>query len=220
MGDMLGETLRNLWGEELYDLVEYVRASTRTLRVSPNPELREQLIKKLDESDLWLVIRTVRAFTSYFHLANVAEQHHRIEFKGIAGARREWLEEAFDRIREAKIPPEEISELVDRLEVRPVYTAHPTEAARRTILGKLSRVGQLLNERSNPGLLESEQRRLDRRLSEVIEEILQTDELRHARPQPIDEARNIIFYMEDMFSYAITEVEEALDDQLETFGIS
>ncbi len=220
MGDMLGETLRNLWGEELYDLVEYVRTSTRTLRDSPNPELREQLIKKLDESDLWLVIRTVRAFTSYFHLANVAEQHHRIEFKGIAGARREWLEEAFDRIREAKIPPEEISELVDRLEVRPVYTAHPTEAARRSILGKLSRVGKLLNERSNPGLLESEQRRLDRRLSEVVEEILQTDELRHARPQPIDEARNIMFYMEDMFSYAIAEVEEALDDQLETFGIS
>ncbi len=220
MGDMLGETLRNLWGEELYDLVEYVRTSTRTLRDSPNPELREQLIKKLDESDLWLVIRTVRAFTSYFHLANVAEQHHRIEFKGIAGARREWLEEAFDRIREAKIPPEEISELVDRLEVRPVYTAHPTEAARRSILGKLSRVGKLLNERSNPGLLESEQRRLGRRLSEVVEEILQTDELRHARPQPIDEARNIMFYMEDMFSYAIAEVEEALDDQLETFGIS
>ena len=217
---MLGETLRNLWGEELYDLVEYVRTSTRTLRDSPNPELRAQLINKLDESDLWLIIRTVRAFTSYFHLANVAEQHHRIEFKGIAGARREWLEEAFDRIREAKIPSEEISELVDRLEVRPVYTAHPTEAARRSILEKLSRVGNLLNERSNPGLLESEQRRLSRRLSEVVEEILQTDELRHARPQPIDEARNIMFYMEDMFSYAIAEVEEALDDQLETFGIS
>ena len=217
---MLGETLRNLWGEELYDLVEYVRTSTRTLRDSPNPELRAQLINKLDESDLWLIIRTVRAFTSYFHLANVAEQHHRIEFKGIAGARREWLEEAFDRIRKAKIPSEEISELVDRLEVRPVYTAHPTEAARRSILEKLSRVGNLLNERSNPGLLESEQRRLSRRLSEVVEEILQTDELRHARPQPIDEARNIMFYMEDMFSYAIAEVEEALDDQLETFGIS
>lgn len=217
---MLGETLRNLWGEELYDLVEYVRTSTRTLRDSPNPELRAQLINKLDESDLWLIIRTVRAFTSYFHLANVAEQHHRIEFKGIAGARREWLEEAFDRIRKAKIPSEEISELVDRLEVRPVYTAHPTEAARRSILEKLSRVGNLLNERSNPGLLESEQRRLSRRLSEVVEEILQTDELRHTRPQPIDEARNIMFYMEDMFSYAIAEVEEALDDQLETFGIS
>ena len=217
---MLGETLCNLWGEELYDLVEYVRTSTRTLRDSPNPELRAQLINKLDESDLWLIIRTVRAFTSYFHLANVAEQHHRIEFKGIAGARREWLEEAFDRIRKAKIPSEEISELVDRLEVRPVYTAHPTEAARRSILEKLSRVGNLLNERSNPGLLESEQRRLSRRLSEVVEEILQTDELRHARPQPIDEARNIMFYMEDMFSYAIAEVEEALDDQLETFGIS
>ncbi len=220
MGDMLGETLRALWGEDLYELVEYVRSSTRTLRESPDPELRDQLLKKLDESELWHVIRTVRAFTSYFHLANVAEQHHRIEFKGVAGARREWLEEAFDRIREAKIPAEEISEVIERLEVRPVYTAHPTEAARRSILDKLRRTGELLNERSNPRLLESELRRIDRRLSEVIEEILLTDELRHERPQPVDEARNIMYYMEDMFSFAIAEVEEALDDQLDTFGIS
>jgi phosphoenolpyruvate carboxylase len=220
MGDMLGETLRNLWGEEIFEMVEYVRASTRTLRESPNTELRDELFKKLDESSLWMVIRTVRAFTSYFHLANVAEQHHRIEFKGVAGARREWLEEAFDRIRDADIPVEEITDVVNRLEVRPVYTAHPTEAARRSILNKLRRVGELLTDRSNPKLLESETRRIDRRLSEVVEEILQTDELRHQRPAPTDEARNIMFYMEDMFKFAIAEVEEALDDQLETFGIS
>ena len=60
MGDMLGETLRNLWGEELYEFVEYVRLSTRALRESPNHELREQLFKKLEESQLWHVIRTVR----------------------------------------------------------------------------------------------------------------------------------------------------------------
>ena len=219
MGDMLGETLRNLWGEEIFEMVEYVRASTRTLRESPNTELRDELFKKLDESSLWMVIRTVRAFTSYFHLANVAEQHHRIEFKGVAGARREWLEEAFDRIRDADIPVEEITDVVNRLEVRPVYTAHPTEAARRSILNKLRRVGELLTDRSNPKLLESETRRIDRRLSEVVEEILQTDELRHQRPAPTDEARNIMYYMEDMFKFAIAEVEEALDDQLETFGI-
>jgi phosphoenolpyruvate carboxylase len=219
MGDMLGETLRNLWGEEIFETVEYIRASTRTLRESPNPELREELVKKIDESSLWMVIRTVRAFTSYFHLANVAEQHHRIEFKGVAGARREWLEEAFDRIREAGIPAEEIGDVIDRLEVRPVYTAHPTEAARRSILIKLRRVGELLTERSNPRLLESETRRIDRRLSEVVEEILQTDELRHTRPAPTDEARNIMYYMEDMFGFAIAEVEEALDDQLEAVGI-
>ena len=219
MGDMLGETLRSLWGEEVYEMVEYVRAATRTLRDSPIPELREELISKLDESSLWLVIRTVRAFTVYFHLANVAEQHHRIEFKGVAGARREWLEEAFDRIREAKIPAVEIGNVIDRLEVRPVFTAHPTEAARRSILNKLRRVGELLNERSNPRLQESETRRIDRRLAEVIEETLQTDELRHTRPEPTAEARNIMYYMEDMFELAIAEVEEALDDQLETFGI-
>ncbi|MCH7969519.1 MAG: phosphoenolpyruvate carboxylase [Chloroflexi bacterium] len=220
MGDMLGKTLRTLWGDELFELVEYVRTATRSLRESPDPQLREELFAKIDESSLWLVIRLVRAFTSYFHLANVAEQHHRIEFKGVAGARREWLEEAFDRIREANVPVNEISDLIDRLEVRPVYTAHPTEAARRSILTKLRRVGELLDKRSNPRLLESELRRIDRRMAEVIEEILQTDELRHQRPLPVDEARNIIYYMEDMFGSAIADVQEALDEQLATFGIS
>ena len=220
MGDMLGETLRTLWGDELFELVEYVRAATRSFSETSDPGLREELFTRLDDSSLWLVVRLVRAFTSYFHLANVAEQHHRIEFKGVAGARREWIEEAFGRIREANIPASEISELIDRLEVRPVYTAHPTEAARRSILTKLRRVGELLDKRSNPRLLESELRRIDRRLSEVIEEILQTDELRHQQPLPIDEARNIIYYMEDMFGSAIADVQEALDEQLATFGIS
>jgi phosphoenolpyruvate carboxylase len=220
MGDMLGETLRTLWGDDLFELVEYVRVATRSFRDSPDSELCEELFTKLDESSLWLVTRLVRAFTSYFHLANVAEQHHRIEFKGVAGARREWLEEAFDRIREANVHVSEISELIDRLEVRPVYTAHPTEAARRSILTKLRRVGELLDKRSNPVLLESELRCIDRRLAEVIEEILQTDELRHQRPLPIDEARNIIYYMEDMFGSVIADVQEALDEQLATFGIS
>ncbi len=220
MGDMLGKTLRSLWGDELFELVEYVRAATRSFSDTTDPALRQELFARLDDSSLWLVTRLVRAFTSYFHLANVAEQHHRIEFKGVAGARREWLEEAFGRIREANVPVAEISELIDRLEVRPVYTAHPTEAARRSILTKLRRVGELLDKRSNPRLLESELRRIDRRLSEVIEEILQTDELRHQRPLPVDEARNIIYYMEDMFGSAIADVQEALDEQLATFGIS
>ncbi|MDA1278594.1 MAG: phosphoenolpyruvate carboxylase [Chloroflexi bacterium] len=219
MGDMLGKTLKALWGEELFQLVEYVRSATRSLRESPDPEVRSRLFARLEETDLWHVTRLVRAFTSYFHLANVAEQHHRIEFKGVAGARREWLEEAFDRIREANVPANEIRDLINRLEVRPVYTAHPTEAARRSILNKLSRVGQLLEDRSNPRLLQSELRRIDRRLSEVIEEILQTDELQHERPLPVDEARNIIYYMEDMFGSAIAEVLEALDEQLERVGV-
>ena len=198
--DMFGDTVSNLLNEEIYDLIEYVRVSTRTLRESPNPEMRGELIKKLDESSLWMVIRTVGAFTSYFHIANVAEQHPRIEFKGAAGARREWLEEVFARVREAKISKEEIGNVIDRLEVRTLYTAHPTEAARLSILSKLRRVGEMLNERSNPRLWESEIRRINRRLSEVIEEILQTDELRPTRPEPASEARNIMYYMEDVLA--------------------
>ena len=184
MTEMLGETLRGLWGEELYELVEYVRASTRELQSGNNEKLREELFERHDQSSLWYVIRVVRAFTSYFHIANVAEQHHRIEFRGEAGSRHEWLEESFDRIKEAGVSRESIEKLIDRLEVRPVYTAHPTEAARRSILEKLARIGENLARRQNPRLLESEIKRLDRRLEEVIEEILQTDELRHDRPKP------------------------------------
>ena len=85
----------------------------------------------------------------YFHLANVAEQVHRgRELAAVRRHKGSWLSQAVDRISAAGVPAEELAEELGRLAVRPVFTAHPTEAARRTVLAKIRDVAALLDERA------------------------------------------------------------------------
>src|SRR5262245_43264074 len=120
LGTVLGRTLVRQEGEELLELVERVRLSMRSDR--------EQAALLLASVDTPTATSLVRAFSMYFHLANIAEQVHRAR----EVADRSWLAEAFARFADAGIEPEVVAAAVARLAVRPVFTAHPTEAARRT----------------------------------------------------------------------------------------
>src|SRR5207247_9929355 len=102
----------------------------------------------LSEVDALTATRLVRAFTTYFHLANVAEQVHRArELAVVRGARGSWLSQAVERIAAAGVGRGELAADIQHLAVRPVFTAHPTEAARRTVLTKLRQIATLLDER-------------------------------------------------------------------------
>src|SRR5215218_3637984 len=126
LGVLLGRTLVRQEGAELLDLVERVRHLIRTDRAAA--------AALLAEVDPGAAIRLVRAFTSYFHLANIAEQVHRgRELAAIRARRGTWLSQAVDRVAEAGLGTGELRAEVGRLAVRPVFTAHPTEAARRTV---------------------------------------------------------------------------------------
>ena len=137
LGVLLGRTLVRQEGQELLDQVERIRHLIRADRDSA-----AALLAEVEPSE---AIRLVRAFTTYFHLANVAEQVHRgRELAGIRARDGSWLSQAVDRIAAAEIPRSEMEAEVRRLGVRPVFTAHPTEAARRTVLYKLRQIAELL----------------------------------------------------------------------------
>jgi phosphoenolpyruvate carboxylase len=188
---LLGETLVRNEGPDLLELVEKVRASS---------------VGEVDLPDLATTIKVARAFTSYFHLANVTEQVHRGRAMLADRAERGgWVERALSRMTE--VPPEDVA----RLAVRPVFTAHPTEAARRSILDKLRRVAALLDEPATNAR--------ERRLAEAIDLVWQTDELRIDRPDPLDEARNGIYYLEGLGATAVGDVLEELRDQLARRGV-
>jgi phosphoenolpyruvate carboxylase len=181
---------------------------------------REATAAVLADVDPATAIRLVRAFSTYFHLANVAEQVHRgRELASIRARDGTWLGQATERIAAAGVPPADLAAEVRRLAVRPVFTAHPTEAARRTVLAKLRHIAGLLDEwdrATGPGgpLDVGRERRVRERIEELIDLMWQTDELRIARPDVVDEARNAVYYFDELHRDAVPHVLEGLADEL------
>ena len=212
LGNLLGESLVRQEGPELLDLVERVRRLSRSDAEDDSGALAELL----ERADVETAARLVRAFGAYFHLANVTEQVHRArvmrEQRRVDGG---WLAQTAARIRAAELPTEEVRELVGRLVVRPVFTAHPTEAARRSILSKRRRVAELLD----AGTAGVDDHRTDRRLGEVIDLLWQTAELRLDRPEPLDEARNAAYYLDELMLHTVADVLEDLADELAGLGV-
>jgi phosphoenolpyruvate carboxylase len=197
LGDLLGQSLVRQEGQQLLDLVEKVRKSVRE---GSGIEILETLT--VDES-----VQLVRAFSTYFHLANVAEQVHRsrvlAEVRQRGGS---WITRAIDKIEDAlnnpvsghEISHEDLTKWINDLNIRPVFTAHPTEAARRSILNKLGEIAALLD---TPKTITQEER-----LAETVDLLWQTDELRLNRPEPLDEAMNALYYLDDLSSNTVPEV--------------
>ena len=200
---LLGDTLVRQEGPELLELVERVRARSREDGLQGDA---------LDGLDLATAVRLVRAFSTYFHLANVTEQVHR--GRGMRARRREqggWLRQALARVREQGVDAQALAQGVARLDVRPVLTAHPTEATRRSVLLALRRIAALLDGEQDE--------RTARRLAEAVELLWQTDDLRVTRPSPQDEARNGVYYLEGFAGGAVADVLEELRDQLAAVGV-
>ena len=214
LGVLLGETLMRQEGEDLLELIERVRRSIRDDRADT-----AALIAGLEPAT---ATRVVRAFTTYFYLANVAEQVHRgRELHAIRVRDGTWLSQAVDRIAATGASSAEIAEDIRHLGLRPVFTAHPTEAARRTVLTKMRRIAALLDDldRARRGSDALAERGVQRRLAELIDLVWQTDELRLARPDVIDEARSAMYYFDGLHRDAVPGTLEALRDELARVGV-
>jgi phosphoenolpyruvate carboxylase len=210
LADLLGQTLVRQEGPDLLELVEAVRKSVR------KGSGEEVLANITDEESVQLA----RAFSTYFNLANVAEQIHRARVLSHSRATGgSWLVRAVDRIEEAlsqqtpghQLTKEEITHWVSEMSVRPVFTAHPTEAARRSILKKLGAIADLLDQPENPSQQD--------RLAENIDLLWQTDELRLGQPEPLDEALNALYYLDDLFTQTVPEVLNDFAKELSRIGV-
>ena len=210
LGDLLGESLVRQEGQELLELVEAVR---KAVKDGGGDDLLSKL--SIEQS-----VQLVRAFSTYFNLANVAEQVHRARV--LADARAQggsWMAKAVDKIAAAQrakvsgheFSTEDLTRWVNELMVRPVFTAHPTEAARRSVLNKLGRVAKLLDQPSTDA-----QRN---QLAETIDVLWQTDELRLGRPEPLDEAMNALYYLDDLFKLTIPEVLGDFKSEIKRLGV-
>ena len=208
LADLLGQTLARQEGDDLLKLVESVRLSVRE-------GTQDQILNKITDTQ---TIALVRAFSNFFNLANVAEQVNRSKI--LAAEHKSggtWLGRAIENILKAKNSNQEFStaelqEWIENFSVRPVFTAHPTEAARRSVLSKMTTISQLLEEPNSA--INNE------RLAEAIDLLWQTDELRLGRPEPLDEAVNSIYYLDELLLETVPEVLAEFVAEVKKLGVN
>ncbi|NNE74566.1 MAG: phosphoenolpyruvate carboxylase, partial [Acidimicrobiales bacterium] len=217
LGNQLGDALVRQHGRELLERVEQVRSIARGLR--READTSAGLADFLTDIDVHDAIHLVRAFTVYFHLANTVEQVHRIEeHNADAAAANNHFAETVAKLQAIGISDSEIVAAARTTDLRPVFTAHPTEASRRSILDKLAEIAVLVERRNDTSCGPADQRRIDRRVDELIDAIWQTDELRREQPDPVDEARSILYFLNEIVSDGVPELFDDIDAALRSIG--
>ncbi|MEQ8718176.1 MAG: phosphoenolpyruvate carboxylase [Acidimicrobiales bacterium] len=219
LGSQLGDALVRQEGPELLERVETVRRLARGLRRETGGSSGAELSALLGDLGVVDAIMLVRAFTTYFHLANVAEQVHRVEDLNVnAPASGYRFGATVEKLRAGGVADDEIVALVRRADLRPVFTAHPTEASRRSILNKLAEIALLLEGRAERNCASVDRDRIDRRVDVLIDAMWLTDEIRRERPEPIDEARSAMYYLEGIVRHGVPELLDDVDAVLEGLG--
>ena len=202
LGSVLGEVLREQHGKSLLDLVEDIRLRaiwqrTTTATVSLQP-LAES-VAKLQPEEMFAV---ARAFSLYFYLINAAEEQHRLrrmresERKNYPGPRYESIAAATEHLKDEGVTPAELAPILALLSIRPVFTRHPTEVRRRSLLVFLEMLRACLAEREGKRQDISIERRTDEKIHEIVTILAQTDITPWERPTVLGEVDDGLYYFD------------------------
>lgn len=211
LGSFLGEAISRQSGEDTINTIETLRSGFIQERREHNPEKKQQLIDLIASLDNQTSKNVIRAFSIYFFLANLTEENYLREQRRLqrAESNQSW-EGSFRRTllecRERNIEPDQIKELIDRLKFMPVFTAHPTEARRRTtmnILQTLYQHSDALNDFPE-GSQAFEQAK--QKTAETIDLLWSSDEVRTRKPLVYDEINNGLHYFDVSLFTAIPKV--------------
>lgn len=233
LGRLLGEVIKEQVGQALFDHVERLRVLTiehRELQTREHADnsnsaeqyrlmaLARQLVGDMSVTDAY---QLTRAFSIYFELTNLAETNHRKRRRRAAEVLKKpplpgTLRGTLLRMRDAGITAEAALETLRQIKIVPVFTAHPTEVARRTVLFKRRRIARQIEELDHLPLSDSEATKRARAIAAEITSLWQTDEVRRRKPTVRDEIKMGLDYYPDCLIPTIpnlyTEIVEAFAD--------
>lgn len=184
LGELLGETIHAHEGEELFSKVEGIRKLGKAITKAENGDSAPlvAMLSSLNDQD---ILPIVRAFNQFLNLANIADQQY---FSSAEAEREDSLQTLILEL--AKVQGKDaLTDIINKLRIELVLTAHPTEVTRRTLIRKYDQIVDTLADRQNGSLLTFEQDKLRGRLHRLVEEIWATDEIRTTRPTAVDEAK-------------------------------
>ncbi|WP_327087453.1 phosphoenolpyruvate carboxylase [Nonomuraea sp. NBC_01738] len=211
LGKLLGEVIAEQGGPDLLSDVERLRKAVIAARRGEISA--DEITAMVDQWEIERAVQIARAFTCYFHLANLAEEHYRIrtlrERDNGSGVLRESLAEAVKMLGR-----ERVAELAGDLELHPVLTAHPTEARRRAVVTAIQRISTQLTEYNTPGRGATERGESMRRMLEEIDLLWRTAQLRDTKLDPLDEVRTAMAAFDETLFRVVPQVYRSLDAAL------
>ncbi|WP_067129539.1 phosphoenolpyruvate carboxylase [Microtetraspora malaysiensis] len=219
LGGLLGQVIAEHGGPDLLADVERLRKAVIGARRGDTTA--DEVAALVAEWPLDRAVQIARAFTCYFHLANLAEEHYRIRILGQRDRDdvplRESLAEAVQELRgdERLGGDQRPADLVEGLEYRPVLTAHPTEARRRAVVTAIQRISGQLDAYNAPGRGAGEREEAHRRLLEEIDLLWRTAQLRSTKLDPLDEVRTAMAAFDETLFRTVPMIYRAMDAALE-----
>jgi len=221
LGDILGEVIRHSAGDELLGDVERLRHAVIEARhnerggaaLEADPA-GDEIVKLVGSWSLEAAEQVARAFTVYFHLANLAEEHQRIRNLRERDTGGEPVRESLAAAVAAvshDAGPEHLAELLGSLRVHLVLTAHPTEARRRAVVAALRRISVLLDRLDDQRTGATDREEARRALREQIDLLWRTSQLRVKAMDPIDEVRTVMIAFDETLFRVVPAVYRELD---------
>ncbi|CAL8978764.1 Phosphoenolpyruvate carboxylase [Cellulomonas sp. T2.31MG-18] len=221
LGELLGRVLREAGGDELFEDVERLRELAIRAHDDPESDALAQAEALVEGFDLTRAEHVARAFTCYFHLANLAEEYHRVRVlrereSQIAAdelAPDDSLGSAYAQLA-AEVGPDEARARLGAVEFRPVFTAHPTEARRRAVARSIRRIADLVAERDALNIGGTTLAENERRLLSEIDTLWRTSPLRAEKPTVLDEVATVLNIFDTTLFDVLPAVYRRLDDWL------
>lgn len=210
LGVLLGQVVVEQAGQELFEMVEQLRQLMiehrerihRRLTTAASSELMARAQVMVRKMDVAKAYQVTKAFAIYFELTNLAETSHRKRRRRAGQSHPEQAAPAgsfrgtLTRMKAGGISAQQALAAMQEIEVTPVFTAHPTEVARGTVLLKRRRISELLERLDRLPLSASEARSCENAIRDEITALWQTDEVRQSKPTVDDEIRMGLRYFQ------------------------
>jgi len=216
LGALLGDVLAEQTSRGSFETVEDIRTAAISYRKGER-ESRAELDRLLDGLSPEGESVVARAFTTYFELINLAEERERarvVREASQADNLEDGLVATVETLIEADADAGTVQQVLDDVLIEPTFTAHPTEARRKTVKAKLRSIASRLEELDERRVTDREHDQLWRKIDAEVTSLWQTSQVRERRPEPQDEARNVQWYLESILFDVVGEVYAEFEDLL------
>jgi len=214
LGALLGDVLEDQSSTAAFETVEDLRTSAIAYRAG-EADSRQSLRDVIDRLDPDGASVVARAFTTYFELINLAEERERVRANREASQARtleDGLEETVEALSAADADTETVQGVLDDVLIEPTFTAHPTEARRKTVKAKLRSIARDLEVLDERRMTDKEAEQCWKEVDAEVTSLWQTSQVRDRRPEPQDEARNVQWYLENILFDVVGEVYQEFED--------